>query len=368
MAGGTGGHIFPALAVAGFLKGRGFRVVWLGTRKGMEATIVPRAGYDIAWVSFGGIRKSGLLRIATLPFFLLLAFVQAARALFKHRPDVVLGMGGFASFPGGMMAAFFNRPLVIHEQNSIAGLANRVLAGVADRVLVAFPDPFDKTETANTKGKALHLSSFIPRPSSVEIVGNPVRAEIAEVQEPSSRFTNRAGRLRILVVGGSRGAKQLNDAVPEALRLMDAGSRPIVVHQAGTDHIGALHQSYRRAGVDGEILAFIENMAARLAECDLAICRAGALTIAELAAAGVASVLVPYPHAVDDHQTHNAKFLVDNGAAVLLPQHELNSQSLAKLLMGFTRETLLKMALAARALGKPDATRLVGEACMEMAG
>jgi UDP-N-acetylglucosamine--N-acetylmuramyl-(pentapeptide) pyrophosphoryl-undecaprenol N-acetylglucosamine transferase len=347
------------LAVAAFLKERGFKVVWLGTRKGMEATIVPRAGYQIAWVSFGGIRKSGLLRIATLPYFLLLAFVQAARALFKHRPDVVLGMGGFASFPGGMMAAFFNRPLVIHEQNSIAGLANRVLAGVADRVLIAFPDPFKK------RGG---IESLIPPPSSLHVVGNPVRPEIADVQEPGARFKDRAGRLRILVVGGSRGARQLNDAVPEALRLMDADSRPSVVHQAGADHIGALHESYRRAGVDGEVLAFIENMAKRLGECDLAICRAGALTIAELAAAGVASVLVPYPHAVDDHQTHNAKFLVDNGAAVLLPQHELNSQSLAKLLMGFTRETLLKMALAARALGKPDATKLVGEACMEMAG
>jgi UDP-N-acetylglucosamine--N-acetylmuramyl-(pentapeptide) pyrophosphoryl-undecaprenol N-acetylglucosamine transferase len=359
MAGGTGGHIFPALAVAGWLKERGFRVLWLGTKKGMEATIVPRAGYEIAWVSVGGVRKSGLLKIVTLPFFLLLAFTQAARALRKHRPDVVLGMGGFASFPGGMMAVLFNRPLVIHEQNAIAGLANRVLAGVADKVLVAFPDPF--------RAKA-GFSSFIPRPASLRLAGNPVRPEIAAIPEPTARFAGRGGGLRVLIVGGSRGAKQLNETVPAALRLMSEDARPLVVHQAGAEHITTLQQNYRQAEVEGEILAFIEDMAARLAECDLAICRAGALTIAELAAAGVASVLVPYPHAVDDHQTHNAKYLTENGAAILLPQSELNASRLAELLTGFTRASLLKMATAARSLGKPDATRLVGEACLELAG
>lgn len=366
MAGGTGGHIFPALAVGAWLKERGFRVVWLGTKKGMEATIVPRAGYEIAWVSFGGIRKSGLFKIATLPFFLLLAFAQAARALFKHRPDVVLGMGGFASFPGGMMAALFNRPLVIHEQNAIAGLANRVLAGVADRVLVGFPHAFDAPPKA--ENALFRVLQRIVKPGAVNWCGNPVRSEISEVPEPQARFLGRTGPLRILVVGGSRGAKQLNETVPEALRLLGEDSRPLVVHQAGADHIAALRDNYRQAEVHGEILAFIENMAQRLAECDLAICRAGALTIAELAAAGVASILVPYPHAVDDHQTHNAKFLVESGAAILLPQSELNAPRLAALLKDFTRAALLKMAAAARSLGKPDATKLVGEVCMELAG
>jgi UDP-N-acetylglucosamine--N-acetylmuramyl-(pentapeptide) pyrophosphoryl-undecaprenol N-acetylglucosamine transferase len=362
MAGGTGGHIFPALAVAGFLKERGFRVIWLGTRKGMEATLIPRAGYEITWVSFGGVRKSGLVRILTLPYFLWLAFAQSAAALFKYRPDVVLGMGGFASFPGGMMAALFNKSLIIHEQNSVAGLANRVLAAVADRVLVAFPNPF-----AIPSGKRKAWSSLIPLPASFELVGNPVRLEISEVPEPDARFAGRNGRLKILVMGGSRGAKQLNEIVPEALRLMSENERPLVVHQSGSDHIAELKQSYARASVEGEVLAFIGDMAKRLSECDLAICRAGALTIAELAAAGVASILVPYPHAVDDHQTGNAKFLVERGAAVLLPQHELNAQRLAQLLLGLTREALLKMARTARSLGKPEATRLVGEACMELA-
>lgn len=359
MAGGTGGHIFPALAIAAYLKERDFRVVWLGTKKGMEATLIPRAGFEIAWVSFGGIRRSGFLRIVTLPFFLLLAFAQSASALFKIRPDVVLGMGGFASFPGGMMASLFNKRLVIHEQNSIAGLANRVLAGVADRVLVAFPDPFQN------RGK---FSSLIPRPSSLELVGNPVRPEISEVLEPRTRFDGRGGRLKVLVMGGSRGAQQLNETVPEALKLIEEKERPAVVHQAGAAHIGALERNYSNAGVDARILAFIDDMAKELSECDVAICRAGALTIAELAVAGVASVLIPYPHAVDDHQTGNAKFLAEKGAAILLPQHELNAQSLARLLLNLTRDVLLRMAMAARALGKPEATRLVGEACLEMAG
>ncbi|MGH8728183.1 MAG: undecaprenyldiphospho-muramoylpentapeptide beta-N-acetylglucosaminyltransferase [Burkholderiales bacterium] len=361
MAGGTGGHIFPALAVAAYLKERGFRIVWLGTKKGMEATLIPRAGYQIAWVSFGGIRKSGLLRLATLPFFLLLAFVQSAAALFKYRPDVVLGMGGFASFPGGMMASLFNKSLVVHEQNSIAGLANRVLAGVADKVLVAFPDPFQN----RGNGK---FSSLIPHPSSFEIVGNPVRPEITEVREPEARFAGRGGPLKVLVMGGSRGAQQLNETVPEALKLIAANERPLVVHQAGAAHIRALQQNYSNADVDAEVLAFIEDMAKRLSDCDVAICRAGALTIAELAAAGVASVLVPYPHAVDDHQTYNARFLVERGAALLIPQHELNASRLATILQSFTRGALLKMAIAARSLGRPEATSRVGEICTEMAG
>ncbi|MGH8718366.1 MAG: undecaprenyldiphospho-muramoylpentapeptide beta-N-acetylglucosaminyltransferase [Burkholderiales bacterium] len=359
MAGGTGGHIFPALAVAGWLKERGVRVVWLGTKKGMEATLIPRAGYEIAWVSFGGVRKSGLLRIATLPFFLLLAFVQSAAALFKYRPDVVLGMGGFASFPGGMMAALFNKGFVIHEQNSIAGLANRVLAAVADKVLVAFPDPF------RARGKLL---SFIPQPSSFNLVGNPVRAEITAAATPDVRFAGRSGKLRLLVVGGSRGAQHLNETVPKALRLIGEAERPRVVHQAGADHIALLKRNYEEATVEGEVLAFIENIRERYEECDVAICRAGAITVAELCAVGVASILVPYPHAVDDHQTGNAKFLVEGGAAILLPQNELDAPRLAALLKSFTRATLLKMATAARSLGKPEATRLVGKVCMELAG
>jgi len=348
MAGGTGGHIFPALAVADVLRDRGWTVIWLGARGGMEERLVPPRGYATVWIRFGGVRGKGWLRKLLLPAALLIAFWQSAAVIFRHRPDVVLGMGGYAAFPGGMMAALFGKPLLIHEQNAIPGLANRVLTGVADRVLAAFPDAFN---------------------GRVDVIwaGNPVRADIVNLAPPEARFANRSGPLRVFVVGGSLGAKALNATVPQALALLQAAERPVVTHQAGAAHVDALRSAYLAAGVDAEILAFIDDMAARYAEADLIICRAGATTVAELAVAGVGSILVPFPHAVDDHQTRNARYLADRGAALLLPQQELTPQSLAAVLRGLTRARLLEMARAARAAGKPDAAQKVADQCMELA-
>jgi UDP-N-acetylglucosamine--N-acetylmuramyl-(pentapeptide) pyrophosphoryl-undecaprenol N-acetylglucosamine transferase len=348
MAGGTGGHIFPALSVAEQVRAAGWNVVWLGSRAGMEARLVPPRGYAMAWIRFSGLRGKGVVRMALLPLNLLIAFWQSARALFVHRPDVVLGMGGYVAFPGGMMASLFNRPLVIHEQNSVAGLANRVLGHVADKVLAGFPDAFG-------------------RRSKAQWTGNPVRADIAAIAPPAERFAQRHGRLSVLVLGGSQGAQALNDLVPQALALMTGVAVPEVIHQAGAAHLEAVRRNYANARVAATVLAFIDDMAHRYAAADLMICRAGASTIAELAAAGVPAVLVPFPQAVDDHQTHNARFLADRGAAVLVAQHELTAQGLAKLLGTLTREKLLAMAQAAHAAGKPEATREVAAVCMAMA-
>jgi UDP-N-acetylglucosamine--N-acetylmuramyl-(pentapeptide) pyrophosphoryl-undecaprenol N-acetylglucosamine transferase len=344
-AGGTGGHVFPGLAVADYLRASGWRVVWLGSESGMEARLVARRGYEMAAVKFSGVRGKGLLALLLLPPMLLLAFWQSARAILAKRPDVVLGMGGYMSFPGGMMAALLGRPLVIHEQNSVAGLANRVLALVADRVLCAFPGAL--------KGAA-HT-------------GNPVRAEIATVAAPETRYAGRSGPLRILVVGGSLGAKALNDVVPQALALLPLKGRPIVTHQSGAQHAEELKEAYAAAGVQASTPAFIDDMAAAYSDADLAVCRAGATTVAELAAAGVPGILVPFPHAVDDHQTRNARFLADAGAAVLVPQGELTAERLAALIAGFERARLSEMAVRARSLGRPDATEAVARACMELA-
>ena len=344
-AGGTGGHVFPGLAVADALRASGWRVVWLGSQSGMEAALVAKRGYDMAAVKFSGVRGKGLAALFLLPLKLLVAFWQSARAILAGRPDVVLGMGGYMSFPGGMMAALLGRPLVIHEQNSIPGLANRVLAAAADRKLCAFPG-------------ALKNAIY---------VGNPVRAEIGAVPEPKTRYAGRSGPLRLLVVGGSLGAKALNEAVPKALALLPPQSRPIVTHQSGEQHLASLKAAYAAAGVQADTRAFIDDMAAAYAGADLAVCRAGATTIAELAAAGVPAVLVPFPHAVDDHQTKNARFLSDAGAAVLLPQNELAPERLAALLAGFDRARLVEMAARARSLGRSDATRSVAQACMELA-
>jgi UDP-N-acetylglucosamine--N-acetylmuramyl-(pentapeptide) pyrophosphoryl-undecaprenol N-acetylglucosamine transferase len=358
MAGGTGGHVFPALAVADSLRQKDWRVVWLGTRAGMEARLVPEKGYEMAWVKFAGMRGKGVLRWAALPFMLLLAMWQSAAAIFRIRPDVVLGMGGFTAFPGGLMASLLAKPLVIHEQNSVAGLTNRVLACLADRVLVAFPSAFN-----NPGDKPIGC-----RKPATTWCGNPVRADIATLPAPEQRMAGRQGKLRLLVVGGSLGAAALNDAVPQALALMAEADRPEVIHQSGARNLEKLQANYAAAGVAADARAFIDDMAQMYAWCDVIVCRAGALTLAEVTAAGVASVLVPYPHAVDDHQTGNARFLSENGAAVLLPQTELNAEKLAELLHGFTREKLLAMAQAAKKLAKPEATATVAQACMELAG
>ena len=347
MAGGTGGHVFPALAVADYMKVSGWRVVWLGTKGGMESMLVPQKGYDIETINFSGLRGKNFITWLTLPLRLLLAFWQSTKVLFQIRPDVVLGMGGYPAFPGGIMASLLNKSLLIHEQNSIPGLANKILAKFADKVLLGFPDA-------------------IRNEKKVIFSGNPVRNEISQLDTPDKRYAGRSGKLKLLIIGGSLGAQALNAIVPLTLKLIPENMRPLVTHQAGRKHLETLKKNYAEAGVEGDLMVFIEDMAVHYADCDLVICRAGALTIAELTAVGTASILVPFPHAVDDHQTSNAKFLSDKDAAVLLPQNELTPQGLAQLLMGLTRKQLLGMAMKARELARPNATRLVAEACMEM--
>lgn len=341
MAGGTGGHIYPGIAVAEELVSRGWKIVWLGNPDGMEARIVPAHGWHCEWVRFGALRGKGIMRKLLLPLNLLSGFWQALRALSRVKPDVVLGMGGYISFPGGMMAALTGRPLVLHEQNSIAGLANRVLAKVADCVLTGFPEALPKSRW----------------------VGNPVRKEITQIAPPEKRFSKREGPLSLLVVGGSRGALALNDVVPKALARMPEQSRPRVTHQSGQRSLDALRAAYAEAGVEGELLEFIDDMQERYATADLVLCRSGAITVAELATAGVASLLVPFPHAVDDHQTHNARFLSERAAGVLLPQSECSAEKLADLLLELDRAQLAEMANKARELARPDAAVSVADAC-----
>jgi UDP-N-acetylglucosamine--N-acetylmuramyl-(pentapeptide) pyrophosphoryl-undecaprenol N-acetylglucosamine transferase len=343
MAGGTGGHIFPGLAVAERVRAAGWQVVWMGARGGMEERLVPRHGYAAAWIRARAARGKGLLQKLLLPANLLFSFWESAGHIRRIRPDVVLGLGGYVAFPGGMMASLLGRPLALHEQNAIPGLANRVLAGVSDKVMVAFPDTL----------------------AHAEWTGNPVRADIAAIAQPEERFRGREGPLKLLVVGGSLGAQVLNETVPRALALLER--RPQVVHQSGEKHLETLRAHYAAASVHGELVAFIDDMARRYAEADLVICRAGAVTIAELSAGGMASILVPFPHAVDDHQTANARFLADRGAAILLPQRSLSPERLAELIGSLDRAALLQMARNARTLGKPDAAQVVAQRCMELA-
>lgn len=345
MAGGTGGHIFPALAVADILREQGWQVTWLGAPNSMEADLVPKHSYPMAMVNFKGLRGNGLLRKLMLPFNLLVAMWQSAVAMFTCRPDVVLGMGGYITFPGGLMAAMLRRPLVIHEQNSVAGLSNKVLAKFAQKVLSGFPDVLPKAQWC----------------------GNPVRRSIAALAPPAERYSERTGKLKVLVVGGSLGARALNEAMPQALAKLPPELRPDVLHQTGRAHHASVQASYQEAGVQADIRSFIDDMADSYAHADLVICRSGALTVAELAAAGVASLLIPFPFAVDDHQTHNARFLSSQGAAILLPQPDLNADKLAQLLSELNREKLSAMAQQARSLARSDVADAVANACKELA-
>jgi UDP-N-acetylglucosamine--N-acetylmuramyl-(pentapeptide) pyrophosphoryl-undecaprenol N-acetylglucosamine transferase len=357
MAGGTGGHVYPALAVADEMRARGWEVFWLGTRAGLEARVVPAAGIDVVWVSMSGLRGHGLLRLALTPFMLLRAFWQSLRAILSRRPDVVLGMGGYTAFPGGMMAALLNKPLVVHEQNSIAGLTNRVLACLAERVLVAFPAAF-----TNRTDKPVPC-----RRVETNWTGNPVREPIAKLAGESEKYAGREGPLRLLVVGGSLGATALNELLPKALALLPKENRPEVVHQSGRQHVEKLRANYAAAGVEADARDYIEDMATLYEWCDLAVCRAGAMTVAELACAGVPAVLVPFPFAVDDHQTTNAKFLSDAGAAWCMQQKDLTAEALAAHLSALTRAQLADMSRKAQALAKPEATKTVADICEELA-
>lgn len=346
MAGGTGGHVMPGLAVAGAMRSRGWEVVWMGNPGGMEATLVPRHGIRLLPVRFSGLRGKGWRARLMLPLALLRACWQSLRALREARPAVVLGMGGYIAFPGGLMAALLRLPLVVHEQNSVAGLTNRALARVADEVLVAFPGTL----------------------RGAKWCGNPVRPEITGLPGPAVRYGSRAGPLRVLVVGGSLGARALNETVPMALAAIPGDRRPMVRHQSGAGNGPAVEAAYRQAGVRAEVSEFIDDMAAAYAEADLVVCRAGAMTVSELAAVGAASILVPFPHAVDDHQTGNARFLSERQAALLLPQRELTPDRLAALLLELTRERLTQMADRARAAARPDAAERVADVCEALAG
>jgi UDP-N-acetylglucosamine--N-acetylmuramyl-(pentapeptide) pyrophosphoryl-undecaprenol N-acetylglucosamine transferase len=351
MAGGTGGHVFPALALARLLRAHSRSVIWLGTRSGLEARVVPAEGFAIEWLSIAGLRGKGVASMLKAPFMLARAVWEALRIVRRHRPSVVVGLGGFVAGPGGLAAWLCRRPLLIHEQNAIAGYTNRCLAHLAREVLTAFPAAF----AGNRKAR---------------LIGNPVRADIAALAPPEQRFADRTAPVRLLVVGGSLGAMRLNQVVPQALARLRAiaGSPSVVVrHQTGEKLLQATRAAYASAAVNGEITAFIDNMAEALAWTDLVICRAGALTIAELAAAGIGAILVPYPHAVDDHQTHNAQFLVQAGAARCVADAALTPDALATLLgtLCADRAQLVAMARAARGVARPDAAQALFDACLQ---
>jgi len=345
MAGGTGGHIFPGLAVAQALRDKGWRVHWLGTPGSMESRLVPPRGFALELIDFSGVRGKGLRTLALLPLRLAKAFWQSIQVVRRVRPDVVVGLGGYITFPGGLMAVLLGKPLVLHEQNSVAGMANKVLSAVAKRVFTAFPNVLAKGQW----------------------VGNPLRAEFLTQAAPEQRFAQRSGPLQVLVVGGSLGARALNTVVPQALALIPEAQRPVVIHQAGEKQIDELRANYAAAQVQATLTPFIDNTAQAFADADLVICRAGASTVTEIAAVGAAAVFVPFPFAVDDHQTTNAQFLVSQGGGWLMPQTEMTPERLADLLQKTERTTLIQRGLAAQKMKKLQATDAVVAACEELA-
>jgi UDP-N-acetylglucosamine--N-acetylmuramyl-(pentapeptide) pyrophosphoryl-undecaprenol N-acetylglucosamine transferase len=358
MAGGTGGHIFPGLAVAQALREAGWAVHWLGGPNSMESQLVPAQGFAFETLDFSGVRGKGLKTLVLLPLRLLKAFVQSVAIVRRVQPDVVVGLGGYISFPGGLMSVACGKPLVLHEQNSVAGMANRVLAQLADRVFTAFPNVL--------KG--------------AKWVGNPLRVAFTQQPSPAERFAPRLAQaasdrvqgrapvpLQVLVVGGSLGAQALNEIVPQALALIPAAQRPVVTHQSGAKQIDALHANYAVAGVEATLTPFIDDTAQAFANADLVICRAGASTVTELAAVGVAALFVPFPSAVDDHQTTNAQFLVAQGAGWLVQQKDLSAPMLASLLQNMKLETLIQHAEMAKKLQQLDATRQLVAACEALA-
>ena len=346
MAGGTGGHIFPGLALAEALRAKGWRVHWLGVPGSMEERLVPPRGFAFEAVQFSGVRGKGLTTLVQLPGRLLRAFWQSWQAVRRVQPDVVIGLGGYVTFPGGLMGVLAGKPLVLHEQNSVAGMANKVLARVATRIFSAYPHALPKAEW----------------------VGNPLRAEFLQQPAPAQRFAGRTGPLKLLVLGGSLGAQGLNDVVPQALALMPADQRPQVLHQSGSLHIEALRALYARLGVQGQLTPFIDGTAQAMADADLLVCRAGASTVTEIAAVGAAAVFVPFPHAVDDHQTHNARFLVEAGAAVLVQQRDLTPESLQEIIMKSERTMLMQQAQSAKKMQKTEAVNQMVAACEQLAG
>jgi len=351
MAGGTGGHVYPALAVARALQQHSREIVWLGTHRGLESRIIPEAGIDMEWISVKGLRRKGVLALIIAPLQLAWALLQSLSVIIRRRPAAVLGMGGFASGPGGVAAWLTRRPLVIHEQNAAAGMTNRLLARLARVVLQAFPGSFNSNVSAET-------------------VGNPVREDITAIAHPTERYNSRQGPMRLLVLGGSQGALALNRAVPAALALLDENARPLVRHQCGERTLQMAKDAYAEHAVDVELLPFIEDMAEVYAWADLVVCRAGALTVAELCAAGLPAIFVPYPAAVDDHQTANAGPMAEAGAAAIIQEADLTPEVLAALLRDRlqSRALLGKNAEMARSLACPNALHRITEICLQQAG
>ena len=349
MAGGTGGHVYPALAVARALEAHDQEIVWLGTHRGLEARVVPAAGIDMEWISIKGLRRKSLLTLLLAPFQLAWALMQAIAVILRRRPAAVLGMGGFVSGPGGLAAWLTRRPLVIHEQNAAAGLTNRLLAGFAREVLQAFPGSFSAKTTART-------------------IGNPVRSELFALQEPAERVGQHEGNLRVLILGGSQGALALNESVPAAAALLSPEVQFDIWHQAGAATLEQAIAAYNDQNVDARVDAFIDDMAEAYGWADMVICRSGALTVSELAAVGLGAVLVPYPSAVDDHQTLNAMFMVEAGAAVLMPQATLSPQSLAQelRLWAADRDAVVERAVKARSQAQPEATAILADVCLAL--
>ncbi len=349
MAGGTGGHVFPGLAVAKMLQEDGVEVHWLGTQKGLESRLVPEAGIPLHFISIHGLRGKGIKDVVLAPFRLTQAIFQSLKIIHQLKPDVVLGMGGFVSGPGGISSWLLGRPLVVHEQNAKVGLTNKWLAKIAKKVLEGFPGTFSPTNKIIT-------------------TGNPVRDAIANILPPNNRFDGREKPLRLLVVGGSLGAVAINELVPQALHLLNENERPVVRHQTGEKNFDITVKNYQAAQVTAEITPFIADMELAYQWADIVLCRAGALTVAELCAAGVGAILIPYPYAVDDHQTANANYLVKNNAALLVQQSALTAEGLAAILRDFTAspQKRIAMATAAYQLRKVDATNRVLEICGEV--
>lgn len=360
MAAGTGGHIFPGIAIAKALEQKGFSIVWLATPGGMENKLVAKAGYPIEVVAMSGVRSKGLVAWALLPMRLLRAFWQSLSVLRRVRPNVVVSMGGYIAFPGGMMAVLLGKPLVVHEPGAHAGLTNRVLALIADRVLVGFPDSFAQ------KPKNV-LAAMLPKPTRPEWLGTPVREDITRIAAPEVRMASREGPIRLLIVGGSLGAQTMSALVVAALQTMPADARPEVIHQSGEKNYQELVDLYAKSSVKADVRAFIDDMAAMYSWCDVLICRAGAITVAEIAAVGVASILIPLPWFVAEEQLANAKFLADKNAGVLVSQKEETAEGLARKIRVLTRDKAMRMATLARALGKPQATLACANVCAEVA-
>jgi UDP-N-acetylglucosamine--N-acetylmuramyl-(pentapeptide) pyrophosphoryl-undecaprenol N-acetylglucosamine transferase len=345
IAGGTGGHIYPGIAIADYLKAKGWSITWLGTSHGMENKLIEKKLYAKAMIDIIGIRGKGLLSWIKLPFILCIAFIQCAKVIRKEKPDVVIAMGGYVSFPGGLMAKLMGKPLIIHEQNSIPGLTNKLLAMIATHIYSAFPIKFLRAS---------------------QKIGNPVRDDIRQIKTPAQRFKNRKGPLRLLVVGGSLGAKFFNDTIPLSIKQIQPKNRPTIIHQSGEKHFEELKTNYKKYGIKADCRAYLDHIEKMYEWADLVIARSGALTVSEFSAAGIPSILVPFPFAVDNHQFYNAKYLSDKKAARLIIQENLSPELLSRLINSISRNECLRMSKAALENKTKKPEEVIYQACEQL--